>query len=849
MKKSFSLILALLCLTLCCKAQKLSKDEMQKYEAEVRSMLTYLEETLNFIGDTATTAQEKEIVFNESWSKVFIDDKVQIEDDLMSRKTPINKDVQAYLKDIDFFFKKAKFQFDIQSIANNTREDGTPFFKVSLSRHLTAVTINDENVDNIQNRFVEINLDRQNNNMKIASIYTTKINEKEELRNWWNSLSGNWKQRLGHGIKLYDSIPIETVGMISNTDFIASYPIVNAYGGTDMKDKTFKNDMTELDNRLKQVTQRQSVDISGIREIISLDPLSELSDIICLDVSGTSIEDISVLRAANKLKVLKANGTLINDISPLKYCITLEELEVANTNIDDLSVLSALRNLQKLNVSQTRITTIRDVGNCPNLTVLNASATKIPTIAPIADLNALMVLDVSQTAIRDLSPLIGRNNLQSLNVSNTAVSNLAALGELENLRDLYCSNTSIRDLTPLKSHRRLSKIYCDKTKIGVMEASEFAKGNPYTLVIYDTEALRSWWNDLPIYWKSIFAKQINLDAEPTTEQLHEIINMKELDLSGNTYIQNLLPVSRLTNLETLDISYTETASLMALQGLFNLENLILKHTFVNDLTPLQVVSSLKVLNIENTPIVDLTPLRNNGNLEIIWADSTGIRKTQVTALKEAQRQVTIVYQTSYLQEWWDGLEEVWHAIFRVSVPFQTSRPQALEIQRIIDLRQLSIEPQDEPLQNLQPLEQFIWLESLTVNNEAIRDLSPLSNKEYLTELNIQNNPVGSLTPIAMDNSLESINIENTQISDLSPLERMYNLKSLNASGTAIRSVKPLSNLSQLECLFINNTNVKSVASIEEIASLKQLKVYNTKVKKKSIEKLQQKRLDMNIIYY
>ena len=135
---------------------------MQKYEAEVRNMMTYLEETLNFIGDTTSTAQEKEIIFTESWSKIFIDDKVQIEDDLdNNRNTPINKDVQAYLKDIDFFFKKAVFKFDIQSIANNTREDGTIFFKVNLSRHLTAVTINDEKVDNVKNRFIEINLDRQ----------------------------------------------------------------------------------------------------------------------------------------------------------------------------------------------------------------------------------------------------------------------------------------------------------------------------------------------------------------------------------------------------------------------------------------------------------------------------------------------------------------------------------------------------------------------------------------------------------------------------------------------------------------------------------------------------------------
>ena len=206
MKKIAILSLLLFGMAFGSQAQKLSKDEVAKYENEINSMISYLEETMNFLGDSTTSALEKEIVFTESWSKIFIDDKVQIEDDLdVNRNTPINKDVQAYLKDIDFFFKWANFKLDLQSIANSTRDDGTVFFKATLTRHLTAKTITDEAIDNMKNRFVEINLDRQNNSLKIASIYTTKINEKEALRNWWNGLSQNWKTRLGSDVILDDS--------------------------------------------------------------------------------------------------------------------------------------------------------------------------------------------------------------------------------------------------------------------------------------------------------------------------------------------------------------------------------------------------------------------------------------------------------------------------------------------------------------------------------------------------------------------------------------------------------------------------------------------------------------------
>ena len=825
MKKIVILSILVFSFAFNSQAQKLSKDEVAKYENEINSMISYLEETMNFLGDSTSSALEKEIVFSESWSKIFIDDKVQIEDDLdVNRNTPINKDVQAYLKDIDFFFKWANFKLDLQSIANNTRDDGSVYFKVTLTRHLTATTITNEAVDNVKNRFVEINLDRQNNSLKIASIYTTKINEKEALRNWWSGLSQNWKNRLGNDILFDNGIPMSECNINSLDNF------------------------TEFDAKLKLVTQKQRVDISGIREIISLEPLSELSELTWLDISGTSIEDISPVRNLNKLKVLKANSTLIEDISALKYNITLEELEVANTTIEDLAVLSSLRNLVKLDLNNTQVSRISNLKSCPNLTTLNLGSTRIANIGILQDLEKLKNVDISNTSVRDLGPLSNKKDLQSLNISGSAVNNLQALNEMENLRELYCSNTSISDLTPLKGNRRLSKIYCDHSGIHDVEANDFTQSNPFTLVIYDTEALKTWWRELPIYWKAVFSKQIKVDSEPTTEQLHQIINMQELDLSGNTFMQNLIPVSRLTNLRSLNISNTEISFLQPIQGLANLESLNISHTYISDLKPLKDMENLKYLNIMNTPIKDLSTLVNDGNIEVIEADSTTIGKSQVVALKESQRQVTVVYQTEALQAWWNGLDPIWQTIFRNAIAIQSEIPNALELQRILDLRELEITP-ELPIVSIDPITNLMWLERLTINNQGVSDLKPLADKEFLLELNAQNNPISSLSPIESSTLLELLNIENTQIKDLGPLSKMNNLVTLNASGTPVKSLKPLSNLQKLENLFVNNTNVRSISPVENMPSLKQLKVYNTKVKKRSVDQLQEKRLDLNIIYY
>jgi hypothetical protein len=825
MKKIAVLAIFLFGLAMGSQAQKLSKDEVAKYENEIKAMLTYLEETMNFLGDSTASAAEKEIVFTESWSKIFIDDKVQIEDDLdVNRTSPINKDVQAYLKDIDFFFKWVVFKFDLQSIANSTRDDGSIFFKATLTRHLTAKTINDEAVDNAKNRYVEINLDRQKNSIKIASIYTSKINEKEALRNWWNSLSQNWKNRLGSDVLFDDGTPLSEFNTEGLTDYSA------------------------LDAKLKQVSQKQRLDISGIREIITLEPLSELSDLTWLDVSETSIEDLSPVRNLNKLEVLRANSTLINDLSALKYNLMLKELEVANTGVEDLSALTTLRRLEKLNVANTQVSKISNLKSCPDLTLINLGGTRVSSIGILQDLTKLKNIDISNTSVRDLGPISNLKDLQSLNISGSAVSNLNALSEMDNLRELYCSNTSIYDLSPLKSHRRLSKIYCDHSGIHDAEASAFTKDNPFTLVIFDTEALKNWWNDLPIYWKAVFSKQIKVGQEPTTEQLHQIINLQELDLSGNTFLQSLMPVSRLTNLKSLNIAYTEIPNLFAIQGLANLESLNISHTYINDLKPLQEMTNLKQLNISSTPVNNLSPLANDNSIEVVLADSTIIGRSQVVALKERQRQVNVVYQTEALRTWWAGLDPIWQAIFRNAASLQTDMPDALGLQRVIDLRELEIGT-EFPIVSLDPLTDLMWLERLTINNQGVHDLTPLAHKEHLIELNAQNNPVSSLKPIEESTLLELLNIENTQVDDLAPLSKMNNLITLNASGTPVKSLKPLSGLMRLENLFVNNTNVRSISPVENIPSLKQLKVYNTKVKKRAVESVQQKRLDLNIIYY
>ena len=124
-KLVFFAIVFLSCQGVFAQHISLSKAEIEEYSQQIRVMTRYLEEPFSFIGNPEATAQEKDIVFKESYAKIFKDDKVQIEDDLDdNRSTYINKDVQAYLKDIDFFFKDIKFTLKVDDIVPQTNEFG-----------------------------------------------------------------------------------------------------------------------------------------------------------------------------------------------------------------------------------------------------------------------------------------------------------------------------------------------------------------------------------------------------------------------------------------------------------------------------------------------------------------------------------------------------------------------------------------------------------------------------------------------------------------------------------------------------------------------------------------------------
>ncbi len=870
-KIKFIFLVSFLLFTILLRSQDIISDslpqnEVEIYENQAKQLVNFLEYTFNSIGSNEFSQKEKDIIFNQSYLKIFKNDKVQVEDDLDENRIIItNKDVQAYLKDIDFFFKNVKFKFTIEDISHNVNEENQLFFKIKLNRNLSGVTIDNDSVDNNKIRYIEINLDEENQDLKIASIYTTKLNEKEDLRNWWNNLPFVWKEILGAEKILYDSILIfdiisftdsylvkekDTLLIIRIDTFLVfdidTLFIKNADTMPVRMPDTLKIDPEEIYNELKKIINIIEIDVSDNINIRNLKPLSKLTNLQTVNCSNTLIDELLPLRNLTKLEILECSGTAVESLAPLRYSTDLKDIFCDNTRIEDLSPLSGFTKLERL--------------YCDN--------TPIDSLEPIANLIYLKDLRCQNTLISNLDALEKLVNLEILNFSRTQVKSLQPLRNLSKLHIIFFDNTPVGVLDPLLNLPDLKKIYCDNTLIDTDIANRFMKANPQCLVIYESEELENWWAAIHFAWQNIFSGYISASIPPTKEQLHEIIKLNNININGNkeintleplkkllylnefqcsnTGISNLEPLRDLINLQVFDCKETKISSLEPIEDLKNLETLDVSNTLINSFLPLSNLAMLEYLNCDNTQVESLEPLVNLNRLKIVYCDSTNISMDEVEQFRIKRPECLVIYQTDELLTWWKNLPEVWKNVFRSYINLETP-PTKEQFQQIANLKKININGNNK-ITNLIPLEKLPYLKEVSFSGTQINDLKPLKNLTNLELIECANNPISDIEPLTYLPNLEYLDVSNTQLRDFEQMQHIIGLETLICPGTQIKNLKYLeylTNLKQLECF---NTSVKNLQPVEDL-DLNKLKCYNTKISQKKIEKYKAKHLDCEVVFY
>jgi Leucine-rich repeat (LRR) protein len=810
--KHYTACLTFICLLftsplLFAQQRELSTEEVEEYKEQSRQMVSFLQYMMNTLGSASATTQAKETIINQSYSKAFVDADVQIEDDLDEERAVItNKNVQAYLKDIDFFFKDASFELNVDDVSYYVNDEGKVFFRVTVNRNLQGTTVNNDTINANQLRFIEINLDRAEKQLKIASIYTTKLSEREELANWWNEVPYDWQEIFKKEI----GVVIDTVNF----------------------------------RMLREIINLDELDVSGNRYIETLEPLSRMYNLSYLDVSGTNIQDIVPLRNLTKLQTLNLSDTDISSLEPLKYSTDLRALLASNTRISDLSILTNFSKLEKLVINGAPV---YQLASLRGLKELRCANTAITSLVDLANLTSLEYLDCSSTNVKDLSSLQNLQNLERLSIEYTPVSDLTPLAQLKQLRILRMNNTPVNSLRPLDNLSQLERIYCDDTPITRDEASRFMMANEQALVIFESKQLQSWWDGLDAYWKEIFSEYVNTDSL-TQETLAAIANLTEIDISERLEITTLEPLRQLQNLKELNCANTSVSSLEPLTNLIDLQILDASATLIDSLGALSNARNLRKLNIDNTGVGSLIALADLEYMQYMSCEHTELSEPQVIQFIREHPSCLVIFKSDELSLWWnEALSPAWKDALRQQISI-SGIPSKEQLHEIVFMDKLVV-ANDPDIWDLSPVREFVNLRELEVTNTAVADLTPIGQMYSLEKLVISRNPVKSLEPISKLTSLEYLDFQDTPIEDLKPIRNFIELETLICSSTQVSKLKHISSLINLKVLDCSGTQVKKLKHIRDLYQLEELIVYNTRVSEKEASEYRREHPDVSVNYY
>lgn len=776
----------------------LAQEAVDTHTDEVQSLVSFYKYMLNTVGGNKASTRDKEVIITESYKKAFLNGAVQVEDDLLPDRNAItNKDISAYLRDVDFFFKDIKFEFDEIEITPDERDNGKPYYLVSFVSKIQATTLEGEPYQKSAKRFIEVNLNPESSDLKIVSVYTTKISRDKELRIWWESLSFEWT-RIFKEIVPFDSINSAVLLKISAID---------------------------------------SLNLENNQFIRSVKPLSALNRLVYLNISNTKIEDLRPLRYSPRLKILNVSNSPIQDVSVIQYFDQLKTLDLTKTNVRSIDVL-ADKNIEDLSLSGTQVVVFNGLSGMKSLKSLNLSNTTFSNIQALSNSIELEWLDVSRTGVTSVNSLRSCSKLTFLDVSETYITNLQGLEQMQALREVHLNQTRVESLQPLTGLKSLKKVYADYTGVNERISSAFMASNRGVLVITNSEKIMEWWSGLGGGWKTTFTKYVPF--KPTREDLVKLINRDSLDLSDHRLVDGA-PLSKFTKLRYLDISGNLITNWSFTQSMEELEYLKAVKLPVTTTAGLEVNRNLKYVILTESIVKDVRSLESLSKLELLDVEATAVSELAVKELLSVNPNVVVIYQPNELLTWWNELPLEWQEVFEMP------KIDSYHLHQLIEQRELTI--QNVGVSSLSPLNVFINLHKIVLDKTRVESLSELSHHDYLEEIICRNGPLMSLESIEDHYGLRVLDVSNTAVKDLRPLSNNRSLSFLNCSGTNIKNLKGLEELYGLNYLDISNTRVWRMDRLYDIRNLNTLICYNTRIRSRTMDEYKSSFPDCEITYY
>jgi internalin A len=156
------------------------------------------------------------------------------------------------------------------------------------------------------------------------------------------------------------------------------------------------------------------------------------------------------LRSLNELSLENYSREFeIRDLRPLSSLSNLTKINLSGNNIVDIQPLSSLTKLVKVNLRRNNIIDIRALANFKNLTIVDLSENKIAELKPLSTLHEITELSLWNNRVSNLIPLSELVNITKLSLGKNQIHSIEALYRLKKLDSISMNSNQISDIQPL----------------------------------------------------------------------------------------------------------------------------------------------------------------------------------------------------------------------------------------------------------------------------------------------------------------------------------------------------------------------------------------------------------------
>ena len=397
-----------------------------------------------------------------------------------------------------------------------------------------------------------------------------------------------------------------------------------------------------------RLTELTSLKLAN-NEITELDFLTPLEKLVSLDLSNNQITDITPLAQLKKLRTLHLDNNDIKDFSPLYdlselTMLTIGGIEVSQSQIKELKTRlpgcliyndeantdivevhlggkTFKSDVTKLDLSDCSITNLSALSVCTSLEELRLSGNYIRDIGPLLDIPKLRVLDLSNNMISDIRPLMSITTLEHLNLAGNKISSITALSQLKQLKELVLNGNNIDGTQNLAKLSALKILGLKDT--GISDADLERLYNLKKLTVLALE------NNPDITESGVNQLKKKLPQCKVTHSEFE----KKIVLGGKEFSAST---------ESVDASSLGISDISAATGFKSVRHLDLSNNVISSVTALSSLKTLETLDLSDNNIGDVSPLYSLKNLKMLHIEQNGLSAEQVSELRAALPDCTII---------------------------------------------------------------------------------------------------------------------------------------------------------------------------------------------------------------